>query len=467
MHSLFIVVPLLSVIVLNLPFREVMKRSAFWWLALFALCQACVSAAHILGMVDLNMLRIPQMLTAQTDRLGAVALLSAGIVTAAAACAGAYFIKESGKLFNFVNLLFIALAGMNGVAVSRDIFSLYVFIEITAVGSYILISFFREKPALESAFKYIILSSAASAMMLAAVSLLLLVTGTTGFDGIRQALQAQPHSFPVLCAIALFLCGLFIKGGQMPFHGWLPEVYTQSPAPVSVFLAGIVTKILGAFILIRLAYSVLDFSAAGRGVILLVGMLSIVAGALAALSQNDLKRMFAYSSISQIGYILAGLGAGSALGMAGAVLHLFNHSVFKSTLFLNAAALEAKASTRSIDRLGGLSSRMPFTAVTAAIASLSAAGIPPLAGFWSKLLIVVALWMAGLKVYAVIAVAASVLTLAYLLFMQRRVFGGQVKEELANVTEAGFGLLFPACCLTAVTIGLGLAFPFLFKLLKV
>lgn len=467
MYSLFIAVPLLSVIFLNLLPREAMKRLAFWWLVLVSLCQVCLAAAHILGISDLNALALPGIAGVHTDRLGAVALLSAAVVTAAAACAGAFFIKEKAKLFNFVNLLIIALAGMNGVAVSRDIFALYVFIEITAVGSYILISFFGQKPALEAAFKYIILSSAASAMMLAAVSLIVMVAGTTGFDGIRQALQGGSRSLPVLCAIALFLCGLFIKGGQMPFHGWLPDVYSQSPAPVSVFLAGIVTKILGAFILIRLSYSVFDFGTAGRMVILLVGTLSIVAGAFAALSQNDLKRMFAYSSISQIGYILAGIGAGSPLGIAGAVLHLFNHSVFKSTLFLNAAALEAKASTRSIDRLGGLSSRMPVTAVTAAIASLSAAGIPPFAGFWSKLLIVVALWMAGLKLYAVIAVAASVLTLAYLLFMQRRVFGGNVKEELAGVTEAGFGLLLPACCLTAVTVGVGLAFPFLFKLLKV
>jgi multicomponent Na+:H+ antiporter subunit D len=267
-----------------------------------------------------------------------------------------------------------------------------------------------------------------------------------------------------LAGVAMFVCGLFIKGGQMPFHGWLPDVYADSPSAVSVFLAGAVTKLLGAFVLLRFALSVVKFSPAVNGVILFVGVLSIVAGAFLALGQADLKRMFAYSSISQIGYILAGLGSGGTLGMAGAVLHLFNHSVFKSTLFLNAAALESRASTRDINKLGGLSQKMPATAFTSVIASLSCAGIPPLAGFWSKLLIIMGLWAAGFRAYAVIAVVTSVVTLAYLLSVQRQVFWGRLNEEFAAVKETGWELMFPALLLTLVTVGVGMAFPLMLKM---
>lgn len=463
MYTLLVLIPLLSVLILNLTFK-VMRKVAFGLLTLVCVFQACIAACRLFGLSGMDMFVAPGFML-ELDRLGAVALASAALVTFCALSAGYTAIQDSRRRFDFVNLLLLALAGMNGVAVGRDVFSLYVFIEITAVASYILISLFKERPALEAAFKYIILSAVASALMLAAVSLLMLVTGSTGFADIRQALSGQPRGGIVICALGLFTCGLFIKGGQMPFHGWLPDVYSRSPAPVSVFLAGVVTKLLGAFVLLRLSLSVVDLGVPLRGVILAVGTISIVAGALAALGQNDLKRMFAYSSISQIGYILIGIGAGSPLGIAGAALHLFNHSVFKTTLFLNAAAVESRSATREIGRLGGLAPRMPVTAATSIIASLSAAGIPPLAGFWSKLLIVMALWMAGFKVYAAIAVIASVITLAYLLRAQRDVFGGPVREEFAQVKEAGAGILFPVCVLTAITVGLGLAFPFLLKLL--
>jgi multicomponent Na+:H+ antiporter subunit D len=185
----------------------------------------------------------------------------------------------------------------------------------------------------------------------------------------------------------------------------------------------------------------------------------VVLGALAALTQSDFKRMLSYSSISQVGYIVLGLGSGTALGLAGAILHIFNHSVFKSLLFVNSASLEKQAGTRDIDKLGGLAKQMPLTGLTSVIASLSCAGIPPLAGFWSKLIIIIALWLAGYRLYAVIAVLGSVLTLAYFLSLQRRAFFGKVNEELRNIREAGFGLSFPAAILAIIILGAGLTLP--------
>ena len=247
----------------------------------------------------------------------------------------------------------------------------------------------------------------------------------------------------------------------MPFHGWLPDAYQAAPAPISVFLAGIVTKSLGIYGVIRVVTSVTGFSAPIKEVLLFVGAVSIVLGALAALGQKDFKRMLAYSSISQVGYIILGLGCGTALSIFGAIFHLFNHAIFKSTLFINSAAVEEQMGTRNMNRMSGLASKMPITGVSSVVSCLSAAGIPPLAGFWSKLIIIVALWASGLYAYAVIGVTASVITLAYFLSMQRRVFFGKMKEEFANVREAGFGLSLAALILTAITVGVGIVFPFL------
>ena len=354
---------------------------------------------------------------------------------------------------------------MNGTVLVTDLFSLFVFIEVTAVSSFILIASSRDIRALEGAFKYVILSAVAGIMMFTSVALLMMVAGGTSFTEVRSAVHASGSNLLVKIAVGAFFCGLFIKGGLVPFHGWLPDAYSAAPAPVSVLLAGIVTKVAGIYGLVRLASGVLGPSDSLNLVLLVVGALSVVVGALAAIGQNDLKRMLAYSSISQIGYIVLGLGCGSPLGLVGAVFHLFNHAVFKSLLFVNAAALEQRLGTTDMTRMGGLGSRMPVTGITSVVATLSTAGIPPLAGFWSKLIIIIALWQTGNHAYAVVAVLISVVTLAYLLIMQRRIFFGKVAEGFKDVREAGLGLVMPAVVLAVLTIAAGLALPWMLSAL--
>jgi len=257
--------------------------------------------------------------------------------------------------------------------------------------------------------------------------------------------------------------GLFIKGGLIPFHGWLPDAYSSAPAAVSVLLAGIVTKTTGIYTLIRIVISIIGFNASLQTLLLFVGTASMLVGALAALGQSDFKRMLAYSSISQVGYMVLGLGTGTVLGIAGSVFHLFNHAIFKSLLFVNAATVEQQAGTRNMNRLGGLAEKMPVTGCTSVIGFLSTAGIPPLAGFWSKLFIIVALWQTGHIVYAFLAILASLLTLAYFLSMQRRVFFGKLAAGFESLKEGNAWVLIPACVLALITIGLGIGIPWLFE----
>lgn len=455
MFSLLILIPLFSLIILNLPFGRAMRKLAFWLCLVLFLAQACL--VLVPSIQDISMILRFSLIV---DELSRVVLFCVGLVSAVALLAGEYMFKDEVKRFNFANLLLIVVAGMNGVVMVKDVFSLYVFLEITAVASFIMISLLGDPDGLEAAFKYLLLSAVATILMISSISLLMLLAGDTSFASINAAILTSPHSHLIMLAMGLFICGLFIKGGLMPFHGWLPDVYSSAPAPVSILLAGIVTKTAGIYSLIRIMTLVFVFNDPIKSVLLFIGAFSIVLGSLAALGQSNIKRMLAYSSISQVGYIIIGLGCGTMLGIFGAVFHLLNHAIFKSLLFVNSAAVEMEAGTTDMDKMSGLAEKMPITGVTSLLASLSTAGIPPLSGFWSKLMIILGLWLSGHYFYAVIAVLASVITLAYFLSMQRRVFWGHTGREFMNVKEAKFWLVLPAIVLAALIVIIGIIFPF-------
>jgi multicomponent Na+:H+ antiporter subunit D len=176
--------------------------------------------------------------------------------------------------------------------------------------------------------------------------------------------------------------------------------------------------------------------------------------------------MLAYSSISQVGYIIIGAACATPLGLLGAFLHFFNHATFKSLLFVNSAAVEMQTGTRNLDKLQGLASKMKITGGTSAVGFLSTAGIPPLSGFWSKVIIIVALWQVGYYSYAVIALLASILTLAYFLILQRKVFFGKPSADTENIKEANIGISFSALLLATIIIAVGIGFPFVLIFLR-
>jgi len=478
--ALLIIVPLLAILALNLPFMRLMNRLALWVGLGLCLIQALLVVLAPAFFWKAPPLWLGRLLLFEpsVDCLSLVMFLAIAIVGAVALMVCRYSMHATSEAaasvaeksaacgnqrFMAINLMILALTGMNGVVLANDLFSLYVFMEITAVASYILIAIEKGANAFEGAFKYLIMSAVATALILAAIALLMLTAGSLSYTAISLAMNAAPHSRIVLAAVAMLAVGLFIKGGLIPFHGWLPDAYSAAPAAVSVLLAGIVTKTTGVYTLIRLVISVIGLSATLENLLLFVGAASMLVGALAALGQSDFKRMLAYSSISQVGYMILGLGTGALLGIAGSIFHLFNHAIFKSLLFVNAAAVEQQAGSRDMNRLGGLAEKMPVTGFTSAIAFLSTAGIPPLAGFWSKLIVIVALWQTGHIVYAALAVLASLLTLAYFLSMQRRVFFGKLAAGFESLKEANAWILIPACLLALITTGIGIGIPWLFE----
>lgn len=463
MSALLILVPLAAVLALNLPLPKSMRGLAFWTGLILCMLQAAlvIRMPAPFWSIQLDIVSRLLMFKPFADNLALVMFLAIATVSFVSLLVARYSIEDENRLFNFTNLVILAMAGMNGLVVSRDLFSLYVFLEIAAVASFILISFNGEKDAFEGTFKYIVLSAIATSMILSGIGLLMAVTGNVTFKTLSTVMTTYSGNPVVILAVALLLSGLFIKSGLVPFHGWLPDAYSSAPSATSVLLAGIVTKTTGVYALIRIVTKMNLFSHNVQVLIIAVALVSIVIGALAALGQSDFKRMLAYSSISQVGYIILGLGIGTELAIAGAVLHLFNHAIFKSLLFVNAAAVEKQTGTRNMDILGGISDKMPVTGFTSVVAFLSTAGIPPLSGFWSKLIIIIAVWKAGFIWSAMIAVLSSLLTLAYFLSMQRRVFFGKLASDLENIKEANSWILIPACLLAAITIGLGLFMPWL------
>ncbi|MFA4991585.1 MAG: proton-conducting transporter membrane subunit [Candidatus Omnitrophota bacterium] len=450
MISSFIIAPLFILIFDRIFFSRSKLRNVIYW----------TSLVFFLAQMVMVIFPVERFMFCRVDNLSRVSLLSIGLVAFVTVLSSRQIMKDDSKRRIFISLVLIAVIGMNAVSTTRDLFSLYVFMEIASIASFVLIALNKERDAFEGAFKYVLFSAIATVFMLSAIGLILLISGGTSFNSIRDGLRISSHNFLIYFALGVFLSGLFIKGGVAPFHGWVMDAYTAAPASVSIFLAGIATKATGVYTLVRFADSVFLLTAPIKSVLLFVSAVSIIMAAIAAFMQDDMKRMLSYSSVSQVGYIIMGLGCGTPLGITGAMFHFFNHAVFKSLLFINSASLESRAGTRNMSVLSGMGKKMPVTALTSLIAGFSTAGVPPMAGFWSKLIIITALWLSGYRVYAFIAALASILTLGYILKMQRRVFWSRPADKDIQVKGAGFNLVFAETLLAAIIVSVGIFLPF-------
>ena len=373
------------------------------------------------------------------------------------------------KRTSYVNLLMSLMLGMNGMVIVTDLFSLYVFLEIVGISSFIMIAMFQSEEGLEGAFKYLVMSCLASIFILVGLAFIFMQTGSLQYAQISINAMSSlnvSESFLVYAAFVFILVGFAIKAGSVPFHYAVPDAYQSADTSVSVLLSGIVIKIAGIYGLIILT-SLFRTVPAVNVSIAVIGIITILAGALSALRQDHFKRLTAYSSVSQAGYILLGICTGSPLGLIGAVLHIFNHAAAKCTLFANAEALHRQTGTFDMNGMGGLQSRMPVTGFSSITAFLSTTGIPPFAGFWSKLLIIMALWMNGQELLAGIALFASIFTAAYMLRMQKKVFFGDLPERYSGILEVKGSIKFAEIMLTIVTIAVGLFFPLILTYLEV
>ena len=372
------------------------------------------------------------------DGLTILMLVTVNIIAFLVSIYSIDYMERYTEKWNFYCLFLLMVAGMNGVIISGDMFNLYVFLEIAAISSYALVAFGTEHEELEASFKYAVMGTLASTFILLGIVFLYSFTSTLNMADMSIELAKKGPSNIVSLVSVLFLMGFGLKSALVPFHAWLPDAHPSAPAPISAMLSGVLIKSLGVYAMVRIFFNVFGASSQILSVLMAIGTLSIVIGACLALGQWDFKRLLAYSSINQIGYVILGIGLGTPLGVLGGVFHLLNHSVFKSLLFLNSGAVEYSTGTRDLQKMGGLKERMPVTANTSLVGSMSIAGIPPFNGFWSKLIIIVACIQAEHFAYAFWAVSASILSLAYFMKVQRYAFFGEIKERLSHIKEVPF-----------------------------
>jgi len=373
------------------------------------------------------------------------------------------YLEHYGHKATFYALFLVMIAGMNGLVLVPDLFSVYLFLEVAAVASYALVAFGLGYDELEASFKYLMLSVVASAFTLLSITVIFGLTGSLSFQAVAQGLQDLNTRTVIGVCVAFFIMGFGLKAALVPFHAWLPDAHPSAPAPISAMLSGLLIKVSGIYALFRILFSVVGLTPTFSSLLMALGTISMVVAAILALGQKDLKRMLAYSSISQVGYIVLGLALGTPLGIAGALFHLFNHAVAKGLLFLNSGSIQHITGTRNLDEMEGLGKKVPVTAGTNLVGALSIAGVPPLAGFWSKLIIIMALIQAGEFGYALIAILASILTLWYYLLIQRKAFFGRVSEKWAQVKEAPFWMSAANVFLALICLLAGLFFTPVFK----
>jgi multicomponent Na+:H+ antiporter subunit D len=320
----------------------------------------------------------------------------------------------------------LLLAALIGAALTADLFNLFVWFEVAALASYGLTGFFLERPlALEAAFKVLVLTTLASFMIFMGAALLYSEHGALNFGQLHLALAHGAHTTDKV-ALALLLCGFATKAGLVPFHGWLADAHTAAPGPVSALFSGLMVN-LGIVAIGRIALQIYGPHAGHPvlAVLTIAGLLSALVGALLALAQEDLKRVLAYDTISQMGVLAVGLGTGTATGVAGASYHLISHALFKSLMFLVAGAIVHITGETDLSRMGGLARRQPALAIAFTIGVLGIAGVPPLNGYPSLGLIHRATEGAhpavfGLLLVAQVVTIAALGRAAYLAFFRRR-----------------------------------------------
>lgn len=361
----------------------------------------------------------------------------------------------------FYMLMLVFMGGILGTIFSTNLAIIFLFFEVSTIVSIVLVSFEKAKfgTAFEAGYKFYMLSGLGAMFTIISITLFYAASGTLELTDIsRSLLTLSPKSTRLLdygfvCAIV----GLGLKAGLVPFHAWLPDAHAEAPTPISAILSGVVVK-TGAYVLFLIFFASYGAISLGKIVPILyfLAILSMLFGAFMALAQTDIKRLLAYSTISQMGYIVLGFSYGSSLGAEGSLLHILNHSIFKVALFLCAGNLILQLRTRDIKMMGGLAKRMPLTAFSFIVASLAMAGLPPFNGFWSKLLVYYAGIEQGQFVPTAFAIFASCLTLAYMVRATHTIFFGELSPRHADINEKIDWSTIPPLALSILCIIIGI-----------
>jgi len=403
------------------------------------------------------------------DTLGRLMLLAAAVLGFLLALYSVRFMRDTGVKSTYYSAFLWTLGATFGVILSNHLLIFLFCWGILAVTLYLLVLSGQQKPA-DSARKALIIVGGSDGILLMGIFSLYVLTSTFEMHRISMPLNSG-------LAITSFICfaiAAFAKAGVMPFHSWIPDMATSAPVPATALMPASMDKILGIYLLVRMATQLFVMTPLMNTILLAIGSFTIIAAVMRALVQHDLKRLLAYHAVSQVGYMIIGIGTGNPIGIAGALFHMLNNTVYKTGLFLAGGAVESRTGTSDLDRLGGIGRFMPWTFGTFLVAAFAISGIPPLNGFVSKWMIYQGLFQmqgSGNHLWVVWLAAAmfgSGLTLASFMKLTHAIFLGRPSQhvEEGNIREVGTVLLIPMILLAVLCIGFGV-FAYVFPLQQI
>jgi multicomponent Na+:H+ antiporter subunit D len=360
----------------------------------------------------------------------------------------------------FYTMLTLCLAGLLGIAITGDAFNVFVFLEISSLSTYVLIALGRDRRALLAAYQYLVMGTIGATFIVIGIGLLYLMTGTLNLVDMANRLAAVRGSRPVLAALAFLTVGLSLKIALFPLHQWLPGAYGYAPSAVSAFLAGTATKV-AMVVLLRMCFAVFGESQVFgalpmQQMFLLLALAGMFVASGIAVFQTDLKRLFAYSSVGQIGYIVLGMSFDSATGLTASIVHMFNHGVAKGAIFMLLGGVAAGVGGVSLARAHGLGRVMPVTSLALVICGFSLVGVPGTVGFITKWHLVLAALEQGRWWLVFAILLSSIITLAYVWRVVEVMYLREPRQDLAHVRESRWPTLAPALLLVAAVIYFGI-----------
>ena len=367
---------------------------------------------------------------------------------------------EKNRRHFFYAMFLLTYTGLMGIVSTADIFNVYVFLEISSLGSYVLIGLGRKRQSLKTAYRYLIQGTIGATFILIGIGFLYSVTGTLNMADLAVRLDPIIDSRPVVAGIAIITVGILIKLALFPLHLWLPGAYTYAPSVVSAFLAMVSTKV-AAYLLIRLNYSVFGISTRLEDfhlseALLSLSLVAILVGSIGAILQKDAKRLLAMSSIAQIGYIVVGISIPTVTALSCGIIHIFNHGLIKGGMFLAIACIIYRVGGSELSKLKGLGSRMPFSSAAIVIGGLGLIGIPGTSGFISKWYLVNSTLETNLWPASVVILLGSLIAIIYVGRLIEILYFASPDNSESKINEAPITLLIPVWIFLIASIYFGL-----------